>query len=217
MSGAQCGRAVALAGDGRSLGSDAGKFPSSKIAREMRFFPRWAPVRPKPGTESPEAAARGAFVPVVLLDNLRRFTTVVVLAGSGGEAMAQKKKSTIHDTEWDLLGVLWSKERATAREVTEALEKKRGWAVSTVKTLLDRMVQKKLVAARQVGNVWEYTPAVRTVEARRSAWAELLDKAFGGSVVPALHFLTQEAKLSKRELAELRALIEAKEEKDGNG
>ena len=125
--------------------------------------------------------------------------------------MAERKKRAIHDTEWDLLEVLWAKERATAREVAEALAKKRGWAVSTVKTLLDRMVQKDLVAARQVGPVWEYTAAVRAVDARRSAWAELVDKAFGGSVAPALHFLAKDAKLSRKELAELRALLNEKE------
>lgn len=125
--------------------------------------------------------------------------------------MTEHKKATIHDTEWDLLEALWTKERATAREVTEMLAKKRGWAVSTVKTLLDRMVKKELVAARQVGNVWEYTPAVRPVEARRSAWAELVEKAFGGAVAPALQFLAKDAKLSKKELAELRALLGAKE------
>ena len=129
--------------------------------------------------------------------------------------MPQRKKSTIHDTEWDLLEVLWEKERSTAREVAEALQKKRGWAVSTVKTLLDRMVKKELVAARQVGNVWEYTPAVRPVDARRSAWAELVAKAFGGAVAPALHFLAQDAKLSKKELAELRALLDRKEKDHG--
>jgi len=125
--------------------------------------------------------------------------------------MAERRRATIHDTEWDLLEVLWTRERATAREVAEALAKKRGWAVSTVKTLLDRMVQKDLVAARQVGNVWEYTPAVRPVEARRSAWTELVDKAFGGAVTPALHFLARDAKLSKKELAELRALLDGKD------
>ena len=125
--------------------------------------------------------------------------------------MTSQKKATIHETEWDLLEVLWSKERATAREVGEALAKKRGWAVSTVKTLLDRMVQKELVAARQVGNVWEYTPAVRPVEARRSAWTELVGKAFGGAVAPALHFLAKDAKLSKKDLAALRALLDEKE------
>src|SRR5580658_9910481 len=125
--------------------------------------------------------------------------------------MTAHKKATIHDTEWDLLEVLWTKERATAREVCEVLAKKRGWAVSTTKTLLDRMVAKELVSARQVGNVWEYTPALRRVEARRSAWVDFVEKAFGGAAAPALHFLAKEAKLSKKDLAELRALLDSKE------
>jgi BlaI family penicillinase repressor len=123
----------------------------------------------------------------------------------------ERKRQTIHDTEWDLLETLWASQRATAREVAEALATKRGWAVSTVKTLLDRMVQKELVSARQVGNVWEYTPAVRPVDARRSAWTELVDKAFGGAVAPALHFLARDAKLSKKDLAELKALLDGKD------
>jgi BlaI family penicillinase repressor len=124
------------------------------------------------------------------------------------------KKLKIHETEWDLLQALWTSKRATAREVSEALASKRGWAVSTVKTLLDRMVDKGLVHARQVGNVWEYTPAVEPVDARRTAWGEFVEKAFGGSAAPALHFLARDAKLSKKELAELRALLDRNERKD---
>jgi predicted transcriptional regulator len=126
--------------------------------------------------------------------------------------MADRKRIAINDTEWDLLDVLWKVERATAREVAEALADKRGWAVSTTKTLLDRMVPKGLVSARQVGNVWEYTPALRRVDARRSAWTEFVQKAFGGASAPALHFLAKEATLSKKELAELRALLDKKED-----
>jgi len=120
-------------------------------------------------------------------------------------------RKALNDSEWGLIEVLWAKERATAREVTEALADSRGWAVSTVKTLLDRMVEKQLVTARQVGNVWEYTPALQPIEARRSAWTDLVDKAFGGAVAPALQFLAKDAKLSKKELAELRALLDRKE------
>jgi BlaI family penicillinase repressor len=120
----------------------------------------------------------------------------------------RKDRATIHATEWDVLDALWEAERGTAREMSEALAKKRGWAVSTVKTLLDRMVQKGLVHARQVGNVWEYTPALPREEARRSAWTEFVHKAFGGATAPALQFLATEAKVSKKELAELRALLE---------
>lgn len=129
--------------------------------------------------------------------------------------MGDRKRTAINGTEWDLLDALWKAERATAREVADALAKKRGWAVSTTKTLLDRMVQKGLVSARQVGNVWEYTPALRRVDARRSAWTDFVEKAFGGASAPALHFLAKEARLSKKELAELRALLDAKEDDHG--
>jgi BlaI family penicillinase repressor len=122
-----------------------------------------------------------------------------------------RTKKTMHETEWDLLEVLWEREQATARDVTDALAKKRGWAVSTVKTQLDRMVAKGLVAARQVGPVWEYSPNVRRIDARRSAWHEMLDKAFGGAAGQALHFLANDAKLSKQELSELRAILDKAE------
>ncbi len=125
--------------------------------------------------------------------------------------MAERKRVTIHASEWDLLEALWARERGTARDVTEALAQRRGWAPSTVKTLLDRMVQKGLVSARQVGNVWEYTPAVKPVEARRAAWTDMVDKAFGGAIAPALHFLARDARLSRKQLAELRELLEAQE------
>jgi predicted transcriptional regulator len=125
--------------------------------------------------------------------------------------MVDKKSSVIHDTEWDLLEALWQAERGTARNVTDLLLEKRGWAVSTVKTMLDRMVVKGLVSARQVGPVWEYTPAVKRTVARRSAWRALVDKAFGGAQQQALHFIASETKLSKKERAELRALLDAQE------
>jgi predicted transcriptional regulator len=125
------------------------------------------------------------------------------------------RKLRIHEGEWDLLEALWAAERGTAREIAEALAEKRGWAVSTVKTMLDRMVEKGLVNARQVGNVWEYTPAVHQVDARRGAWREFLAKAFGGSAGLALNFLANDAKLSKKERAELMAQLEkASDRKD---
>jgi predicted transcriptional regulator len=34
------------------------------------------------------------------------------------------RKTRIHETEWDLLEALWTSERATAREVSEALSAK---------------------------------------------------------------------------------------------
>jgi BlaI family penicillinase repressor len=125
----------------------------------------------------------------------------------------EKRPQSIQDSEWDLLEALWTLERATAPQVAEALAKTRGWAYSTVKTLLDRMMVKGLVHGRQVGNVWEYTPALRREDARRSAWTDFVSKAFGGATAPALEFLATQARVPKKELEELRVLLEKKGKK----
>jgi BlaI family penicillinase repressor len=113
----------------------------------------------------------------------------------------------ILDTEWDILDALWTAGRGTAREITEALEKRRGWAYSTVKTMLDRMVEKGLVKGRQVGTVWEYSSAVPRQKAQLWAWRRFVDVAFGGAVTPALGFAALEARLTKKQREELRALL----------
>jgi BlaI family transcriptional regulator, penicillinase repressor len=128
--------------------------------------------------------------------------------------MAPRTPPEILETEWDILDALWQAERATARQVTEALQERRGWAYSTVKTLLDRMVEKNLVQARQVGNVWEYTPALPRQKAQRWAWRRLVDVAFGGATAPTLAFVAKETKLSRRDRAELRALLDQLEKQD---
>ena len=91
---------------------------------------------------------------------------------------------------------------------------KRGWAYSTVKTLLDRMVEKQLVKARQVGSVWEYTPAVPRQKAQRWAWRRFVEVAFGGAVAPTLAFVAKESHLSKQQRSELRAILEELENDD---
>lgn len=118
----------------------------------------------------------------------------------------------IQDTEWDVMSVLWERERATAREVAEALEERRGWAYSTVKTMLDRMVAKGLVEARRVGNVWEYTPALAQNEARRGAWRRFVDTVLGGTVGPALELLASDVRLTKKQRAQLQKLIDKEED-----
>ena len=131
--------------------------------------------------------------------------------------MSPRRSATpeILETEWDILDVLWSAERATAREVTERLATRRTWAYSTVKTLLNRMVEKQLVQARQVGDVWEYSPALPRQKAQRRAWRRLVDVAFGGVTASTLTFVTKEAKLTREDRAELRALLDRLDDQEG--
>ena len=96
-------------------------------------------------------------------------------------------------TDWDLLDALWTLGRATARQVTEHLQPTHGWAYSTVKTLLDRLRERELVHATQVGRQWVYSPAVERVAAQRNAWTRLVKTAFGGGEAAALRFVAEGA------------------------
>ncbi|MBL8764598.1 MAG: BlaI/MecI/CopY family transcriptional regulator [Phycisphaerae bacterium] len=113
----------------------------------------------------------------------------------------------ISDAEWDLLECLWRLEHATARRAAEHLAPSRAWAYSTVKTMLDRMVEKGLVRGRRVGPVWEYAAAVAPEQARRSAWQRFVGSVFGGALAPALNFVVADARLTPAERDRLLALI----------
>ena len=128
--------------------------------------------------------------------------------------MARAEELPITEAEWDVLKALWALGPATARGVAEHLADERGWAYSTVKTMLDRMADKKLVKARQIGNVWEYTPAVDQADARKGAWQRFVGAAFGGAVAPALAFIASEGALSKKEREQLLDLLRKGERHD---
>ena len=116
-------------------------------------------------------------------------------------------EARISEGEWALLEALWTRERATARDLASDVADSRGWARTTVKTMLDRMAAKGLVRSRRVGNTQEYEPAVEPEAARRSAWRRFVAHAFGGAVAPALEFIATDAKLTGRQREALRKLL----------
>ena len=112
------------------------------------------------------------------------------------------------DAEWKVMDVLWRRAPARARDVLEELAGETDWAYTTAKTVLVRLQEKGAVREQLRGNVAWYEPRVTRTKARRSAFAALLERAFGGSVDPLLEHLVREERLSARERTKLRALLE---------
>lgn len=143
----------------------------------------------------------------------------MTLSKPNGRPPARKKKSksaesgAITQAEWDILKALWELGPTTARQVADHLHSSRKWAYSTVKTMLDRMVDKGLVTARQVGNVWEFTSAVAPAEVRKSAWRQFVDAAFGGALSPALEFIAAQA-ITPKDRERLLALLQKEVDRD---
>ena len=111
-----------------------------------------------------------------------------------------------NDSEWLVMRRLWESAPATVRDVLEALEAETGWAYSTVKTVLQRLVDKGAVEVEKRGNVSWFTPLAAEESAQRKALRSLLDRVFGGSVGGLVQHLADEERLSdadRQQLAEL--------------
>lgn len=123
--------------------------------------------------------------------------------------MARRKPPVeLSDAEWKVIRALWKRHPASARDVLEELHGETGWAYTTVKTLLARLVAKDAAAVRLRANTSLYEPLMTEAEARRTEVKLLIDRAFGGLSVPLLRFVLTEEKLSAKDRAELREMLQ---------
>ena len=109
--------------------------------------------------------------------------------------------------EWAILKVVWENQPCAAGTVQEALASSHHWAYSTVKTTMDRMVAKRLLATKAIRNLTLFSARISRADAQRGELKRLIKRAFDGGLTPLIHFLVEEENLSADEIAELRKLI----------
>lgn len=114
----------------------------------------------------------------------------------------------ISEAESVVMQVLWERSPLAADDVVAALGDAQQWQEATIKTLLNRLLKKGAVSAERDGRRYLYRPVLA-----RDAWVMqqskgLLDRLFGGRVAPLVAHFSERRKLTKKDIAELRKLIE---------
>ena len=118
----------------------------------------------------------------------------------------------ISDAEWEVMKAIWDRHPAAAQDVVRRLEGRRDWSPRTIKTMLNRLVRKGALAFRPEGNRYLYSPAVSRAECIRAESQSFLHRVFEGSAGPMLVHFVRNARLSERDLAELRKILDEKQE-----
>lgn len=115
----------------------------------------------------------------------------------------------ISEAEAVVLAVLWDAGPLTAMGVVERVPTERRWSANTVRTMLARLVAKKLVAHEADGRRYIYRPLVdRDVYVERES-TRLVDGLFGGRVTPLVAHLVRRETLSADERAEIAAILKS--------
>ncbi|KAB2901236.1 MAG: BlaI/MecI/CopY family transcriptional regulator [Xanthomonadales bacterium] len=114
----------------------------------------------------------------------------------------------ISDAESSVMQVLWERAPQTAEEIAAAVGPVHGWQEATVKTLLNRLLRKRAIAAERDGRRYLYRPLLARADYVHAESTSLLDRLFDGQVSALVAHFSRSEKLSRREIDEIRALIE---------
>jgi len=86
-------------------------------------------------------------------------------------------------------------------------EKDIKWEKSTIYTLIDRLVKKKVIKQEKKNKLYYYSPSISKEEYAKRETSRVLNKLFNGSVKDLIAALVESGNLKKEELEEIKKLL----------
>jgi len=122
--------------------------------------------------------------------------------------MSRENPEPLTVAEWKVMKIVWRQKRCSTRRVYEEARETHGWAPSTTKTLLRRLVEKQHLAAALVGTSFLYRPARPAWHSLAGAADTLLDNTLEGLDGKLLAYLVQKSRLTPDDRAQLRTILD---------
>lgn len=116
--------------------------------------------------------------------------------------------SSISEAEAEVMEVLWAAGVALcAEEVAVALRGQQDWQIATIKTLLNRLLNKGAIRADKEGRRYRYSAVLRRQDWATGRVSGLVDRLFGGSLAPLVLQFGSERRLKPEDVEALRSLL----------
>lgn len=128
--------------------------------------------------------------------------------GSKTVYMENNKLPQPTESELEILQTLWQHGPCTVRFVNEELNKQREIGYTTTLKLMQIMLEKGLVSRNTESRTHIYQAVVSESHTQKQLLTKFMDKAFRGSAASLVMQALGNHKASKRELEEIKALIE---------
>lgn len=120
-----------------------------------------------------------------------------------------KKMKRLGDAELEIMLVIWEAQGpVTSSYVLSALEGKRDWRLSTLMTVLSRLVDKGFLQLNKEGRSNFYSPVVTEEDYRRSESKDVLEKLFGNNIRAMVSSLVGGKAISEEDIHSLRQYLD---------
>jgi len=109
--------------------------------------------------------------------------------------------------ESQVLEALWRRSPLSFEEIVGEVGPAHGWAATTVRTLVTRLLRKKAIEGTRTGEGYAYRPLIARASYVGAESQGLLDRLFDGEVTPLVAALAEHRTLKPADLKKLEALI----------
>lgn len=114
----------------------------------------------------------------------------------------------ISDTEWKVMKIIWSKPYITANEVVDMLDDVVEWKPKTVKTLLNRLLNKGAINFEKDGREYKYYPLLSEEECIKEENKNFLSRVYDGAFKNMIVNFIEDQNLTKDDIEELKKILE---------
>jgi BlaI family penicillinase repressor len=119
---------------------------------------------------------------------------------------------TLTPQELAIMKVVWKLDKATVRDVYEALREKRTIAYTTVMTMMRILDEKGYLKKSRLERAYVYKPTRPRQQVVGAMVRDFVDRVFDGAASGLLLHLAKDGRLSKDERQHIRRIIEEIEE-----
>jgi BlaI family penicillinase repressor len=119
-----------------------------------------------------------------------------------------KSETKISDTEWKIMRIVWMTPSVTSIEIISKLKgSDPSWNGKTARTLLSRLVKKKVLRYTPRGHTYFYESCVTEQQCVLAASVSFVERVFGGSLKSAVEHWIKQGPFTGSELDELQMLL----------
>lgn len=122
---------------------------------------------------------------------------------------------SISEAEAEVMAVLWRADQRSAEDIAVAMAERQDWQLATIKTLLNRLLNKGAISAKKDGRRYLYSALLQRSEWQRRQSTDLIDRVFDGNVAPLVAHFSRHRKLAPADVEALKKLIDAYENGKG--
>lgn len=116
----------------------------------------------------------------------------------------------VFDSELKVMEVLWREGVVTASHIAKILEEEIGWNGNTTYTIIKKLIAKGAIERREPK--FQCVPLITKAQIQKQEARELSDKLFSGATDIFLSAFLDGKKLSKKEIKNMKELIEQLDE-----